>query len=279
MLRCVLVALISAGLALAQQPPANPVIEAVLNGASFENRLALGVLASVFGSNLAGTTQLPDRPPGPPNWRGSRSSSTASPRRLSLVSPFQISLQIPIDLPTGPATVQVERKVDSQVLRSASVNVTLDKYAPTLYTISGGKGLGAFALPGGQIAGPCTTAKPGDTVSAYAAGLGPTDPLVPAGTLTPESPWPWPLTLVQPKVTVGGKQAEVLASGLCPNIVALYFLRFREWAWNGTKTGDRQPFAEAANGVCPRFLPTRIAVSESQLVLRKLSSASGHSVQ
>ena len=41
-------------------------------------------------------------------------------------------------------------------------------------------------------------------------------------------------------------------------------LRFRQWAWNAAKTGYRQPFRRAANGVSPRFLPIVVSVSESQ---------------
>ncbi|MBM3748662.1 MAG: hypothetical protein FJW34_23040, partial [Acidobacteria bacterium] len=263
MLRYALFALVSVCLALAQQPPVNPAIQVVVNGASFDNRLAPGVLATVIGSNLAGTTAQGQGSPLPTELGGVSVQIGGKPGALTFISASQVTFQVPVDLPTGPATVQVERKVGAQTLRSAQVNVTLDKYAPGLFTVAGGgKGLGLFMLSGGQIVGGCTTAKPGDTVFAFAVGLGPTNPVVPTGA-APSGAAP---TVAQPKVTVGGKEAQVVYSGLAPGMAGgTYQVNLKLAA--DTPSGD-QPVVLEIDGqksqdgvILPVGTPTKLAVT------------------
>jgi uncharacterized protein (TIGR03437 family) len=56
----------------------------------------------------------------------------------------------------------------------------------------------------------------------YANGLGPVDVTPPSGEPAPAQPLA--RTRVIPTVTIGGKQAQVLFSGLAPNYVGLYQL-------------------------------------------------------
>jgi len=265
MLRYALFALVSAALALAQQPPVNPAIQVVVNGASFDNRLAPGVMANVFGGNLAEKAQPSTSVPLPTVLGGVSVLVGGKPGALAFISASQVTFQIPVDLPTGPATVQVERKVDGQTLRSAQVNVTLDKYAPALFTVAGGgKGLGAFMLGSGQVVGAVTRANRCDVISAYAVGLGPTNPVVPTGAAAPSSPQAQ--TVAQPKVTVGGKEAQVVYSGLAPGMAGgMYQVDFRLAA--DTPPVDQPVLLEiedrrSQDGVIlPVGTPTKLAVT------------------
>lgn len=62
--------------------------------------------------------------------------------------------------------------------------------------------------------------KPGSVVTLYAYGLGELDPPVPAGALAPFAPLSY--ARAAPKVTVGGRPAEVLFAGLAPDTIGMY---------------------------------------------------------
>jgi uncharacterized protein (TIGR03437 family) len=120
------------------------------------------------------------------------------PARFLGGSSDRIFLLLPIDAPTGPATL---------VIRSRGVDtppfpLTLVSHAPVLATTSFWPGIYCPALgPGGT------------TLVAY--GLGPTDIAVPPGEVAPAAP---PAsTVLKPTVTVGGREAEVLSSALVPD--------------------------------------------------------------
>src|ERR1035438_639439 len=67
---------------------------------------------------------------------------------------------------------------------------------------------------------PSEPAKSGDALVIYCAGLGAVNPLVPDGAAAPSSP---PAMTVNPvNVTIGGKPAPVLFSGLAPGFAGLY---------------------------------------------------------
>ena len=66
-------------------------------------------------------------------------------------------------------------------------------------------------------------ASPGAILSVSARGLGATDPLVPPGT-TPKTPVP---TVLTPRVTIGGRPAEVLSSELVTWAEGVYQVNFR----------------------------------------------------
>src|ERR1035438_6187448 len=67
---------------------------------------------------------------------------------------------------------------------------------------------------------PSEPAESGDALVIYCAGLGAVNPLVPDGAAAPSSP---PAMTVNPvNVTIGGKPAPVLFSGLAPGFAGLY---------------------------------------------------------
>lgn len=62
--------------------------------------------------------------------------------------------------------------------------------------------------------------KPGTVVTLYAYGLGEVDPPVAAGAIAPLAPLSY--ARVTPKITVGGKPADVLFAGLAPDTIGMY---------------------------------------------------------
>lgn len=90
--------------------------------------------------------------------------------------------------------------------------------APAIFTTNGTRG----AIQHGRDFRPVTPADPatrGEAVVIYATGLGPVEPEPGAG--QPASRAPLSVTLGKISVTVGGKPARVLFSGLAPGFVGL----------------------------------------------------------
>jgi uncharacterized protein (TIGR03437 family) len=120
-------------------------------------------------------------------------SVNGKPAYLSYVSPTQINFQAPDDGMRGPASVVVTSGTGT-----ASSTVTLAAAAPSMLLLdathvagiilrndgTGSLGGGTYDLlgPTGSSLGYATVAaRAGDVVELFATGLGPTDPVVPAG--------------------------------------------------------------------------------------------------
>ena len=151
-----------------------------------------GEWISIYGTNLASSTVV---------WTGNfplslgRTSVTINRKSayLSLASPTQINLQTPDDTATGTVPVVVTTSEGT-----ATSTVTLTQFGPSFLLLdnkhvagiivrpdgSGAQGGGTYDFigPTGNSLGYATVAaKAGDTVELYAVGLGPTNPVVPAG--------------------------------------------------------------------------------------------------
>ena len=151
------------------------------------------------------------------------------PIPLFYTSYGQINCQIPTDAPAGTATLQVKR-TDGQA--SNLVSVTIASRAPRL--LLGGVELygaitnldGSRPMPEGSFPGVAThPAKPGDTLTLYAIGLGPTSPFVATGQAAPSSE-PLARLTVMPAVNfgggIGGTVVNPLFAGLSPTFAGLY---------------------------------------------------------
>jgi uncharacterized protein (TIGR03437 family) len=208
---------------------AQPVIQAVVQDALVSDtnfvagRLCPGIYAVIQGSRLGppqrvhageGTDALPF------SLGGVSVTVNQQPAGLFFVESTQLLVHFPVELSAGPATVVVEY----QGQRSAPFSVSLATHAPTLFTEtnrSGGTVI--FLREDGSFGGAQNPARPGEFISLGAAGLGPTNPVVPTGAVTPASP-PVP-TVTQPRVTIGGRSIPTLFSGLIPGFVsAFYFI-------------------------------------------------------
>jgi uncharacterized protein (TIGR03437 family) len=87
-------------------------------------------------------------------------------------------------------------------------------------------------------------ARRGNVVQIYANGLGPVNNPPASGAVTPAEPLS--ATRAVPTVTIGGRSAEVLFSGLAPYNVGLYQINVR--VASDTPTG-LQPVVITSNGI------------------------------
>jgi len=183
----------------------------VVNGATFDARFSPGIQASIFGRNLSdgGTCQYVRGAPAPTTLCNTRVTINGIPSPIFFASPGQVNIQIPVELPPGRATFVLE------VLGrgSSSATVQLATHSPGLFSANfSGTGLGIFLRMRGTLASQNNPVNPGELVAVFGLGLGPTNPVAPSGReapLTPPSP-----TVTQPRLTVGGRPAQVLFSGL-----------------------------------------------------------------
>jgi uncharacterized protein (TIGR03118 family) len=200
---------------------ASPLFQAnaVLNAASFDSTLAANAWVSIFGSGLSAVTR---------NWEtsdfvnnalpttlsGVSATVNGKPAYLSYISPSQVNVLIPADIPAGPVQIQVM----NNGLASAIVSVNLETVAPSFFRFTGTKYIAATHSdnvspigPPGLITGVTTTpAEQGETVVLYGNGFGETNPAIPNGLFLTA-----PLQLAAtPTVTIGGKPAEVKFAGL-----------------------------------------------------------------
>ncbi|MBM3759020.1 MAG: hypothetical protein FJW36_02110 [Acidobacteria bacterium] len=195
--------LVLASTAFAQAPP----IGGVLNAADFSRNLSSRLLVAVFGTNV-GT--------------GPTSSVTITvggrPATVLVVTANQLTVQLPVDVPAGATTMTTTVSNTS----SAPFAITLAAHAPA-FLAADGSGAGTIvAIDATTNARLSITApaKIGDTVSAFAVGLGPTTPVTPTGG-TAANPLP-----VRPVLTVGGVPAEISYAGGA-GIAAAYQINFK----------------------------------------------------
>jgi uncharacterized protein (TIGR03437 family) len=182
-----------------------PTIASAVNGGAFDNRLAPGSLADVFGSDLGTDTAIAVTVGG-------------KPAKVTLAIPTQLVIQIPVDAPPGPAAIRVGN--------SAAFNITLSQYAPGLLS-RGGTGTGlvqAVHTQTGDAVDTFNPAAPGESLSLYAVGLGATSPVVPTGSPAPVTPAV--PTVAAPSLTVGGISASIQFAGVAPAQTGLYQVRF-----------------------------------------------------
>jgi uncharacterized protein (TIGR03437 family) len=137
---------------------------------------------------------------------------------VEAVTPQQINVQLPFDVPIGATTVVVTTGGGT----SAPFNVTISAVAPTLFLAPKSTTIGLIATLKGTFLSSTNLANPGDQLVLYAIGLGATNPAVPAGLA--------PSTIVQtatlPTLTVGGVDATVSFAGLSPGEAGLYQINF-----------------------------------------------------
>lgn len=166
----------------------------VVDAASFRPTISPGSWFSIFGTNLSPVTrtwQASDFIGGalPLSLNGVAVQIDGNPAAVSYVSPGQINAQVPDGV--GPGTVNVQVITPSGP--SGLGQVTAGQLAPSFFTYSSaGTSYVAATFADGTIVGrsgllgsgvPSRPAKPGDVISLYGTGFGPTTPNVSAGAL------------------------------------------------------------------------------------------------
>ncbi|MDQ6662927.1 MAG: S8 family serine peptidase, partial [Acidobacteriota bacterium] len=189
--------------------------------------LAPGSYITIYGANLGPTTRSFVTPYLPVSLVGVSvsfdvpSASVSVPGRISYVSASQINLEIPWEL---------------QGQTSASLKVTNNGVSSALYTLPLATYAPAFVAAG--------VAQRGQPVSIYANGLGPVDNQPASGEPSPAQPLA--SARVTPSVTIAGRPAQVLFSGLAPGFVGLY--QINAIVPSDAPTGT-QPVVITTNGI------------------------------
>lgn len=198
--------------------------EGGLVGATGAARAATGSLATLYGIDLAITTESAAAAPLPTSLGGVSvlyNGELALP--LLYASNGQINLQIPWE---ADGTVTFTPRVGSRV--GQPIAVPLGGFEPGVYTLSQAdpaQGAILIAGTGGAVAAPqgafssSRPARAGEILEVYASGLGPVEDAPPIGMPAPLLPR---TTFVEPTATVGGVEARVLFSGLAPGLVGVY---------------------------------------------------------
>ncbi len=201
---------------------AQPVVEAVVNAASYVPGMVPGSLATLFGKNLSAVPGVVS-PAGARNWEGVRVEVDGHPVPLFAIvgeeGYEQINFQVPFEL-GAPARVRVA--VYNQSAGGLLTHVPLYRAQPGLFewTAAGGARYAAAVKQDGSLVEPRNPASGGEAIALFMTGLGPIVPVLETGQPGPEAP---PAeTWLKPLVRVGGQQVPVLFSGYAPRFVGLY---------------------------------------------------------
>ena len=157
--------------ALACVARAQPVVSAVLNGASYSAVVSPGCVVTIFGTGLAAAPATAQGVPLPNTLRGVTVSVAGLAAPLFYVSPSQINALIPFETAI-PANTVVPVVVTAPG-GSITYNIRLTRNAPGIFTRNGAGTGRAFVFDPNFRA--VDIVVPQDVVILYAAGLGPTD--------------------------------------------------------------------------------------------------------
>jgi uncharacterized protein (TIGR03437 family) len=183
-----------------------PIVSRVLNSALNSAALAPGALASISGTNFAASNISV-------NVGGK--AAYVIPNSASAT---QVNVQLPTDAPVGATTLTVT----AGGVTSTAFNVTLATYAPAFLTQSGdGTGPARVLTAASALVTSGLPGKPGDTLTAVATGLGPTNPPTPTGPATAANP-----LATTPTLTVGGVTAKVLSAGAIVGLAGAVQINF-----------------------------------------------------
>lgn len=238
-----------------------PVIltDGVVNAASNQvgRGVAPGSYVAIYGRALSEAFKIASTPYLPLSLSNVSVSFDAPngvsyPGRLHFVSETQVNVQVPWEL-QGQNTAQM--KVSIGDVSGALYTVPLNDYSPAVFEIPDPSGtIVAAALD--ENFGLVTSANPlqrGRAGQIYGNGLGPVTNTPASGETSPADPLA--SSRVQPSVTIGGRPAQVLFSGLTPFTVGLYQINLVPAI--DTPTG-LQPVVITVNGVASK--PVNIAI-------------------
>jgi uncharacterized protein (TIGR03437 family) len=207
---------------------ANPVLTSFLGNTGFSSN----TYVEIYGANFSTSSRL---------WAGSDFVGSNAPTSLDgvsvtvngkpafiyYISPGQININTPEDTAVGPVAIQVRTPLGVSNVATANRG----RLSPTLQTVPqflvGGKQYVVALTPDfstfigrpGMISGVAfVTARPGDNISIYALGCGPTNPPTQAGVIAAQ-----PSSLALPyQLKIGGVPAPVTFAGMVGSSIGLY---------------------------------------------------------
>jgi uncharacterized protein (TIGR03437 family) len=201
--------------------PANGIV----NGGSLAIGLVPGSAASIFGVGLmegvtgvinAGVTY-------PTTLQGVRVLVNGVPAPILALANVngleQINIQVPFETPAPAVNVTVT--IENNGTSKTFTGIRTFRAQPGIFEIFQGSTRVAAALHlDSTIVNSTNPARPGEIISLFLTGLGPTNP--PVGTNEP-GPIPAPLTVEEPLVILDGiNSAQVLGSAYAPTFVTAY---------------------------------------------------------
>jgi uncharacterized protein (TIGR03437 family) len=200
-------------------PPNQPVVQSVLNAASYTHALAPGTWAVIFGTKLAVSTASAQTVPLPLTLAEVRSVTVGNVQApLSYVSPGQINFVVPFEAVPGASIPVVVTTSDGA---STPVNITLVRNAPALFT-QNSQGTGtAIAL---NASFQPIASLGSDAIILYGVGLGPTNPAPASSTQGGASAEPFNRVVDQLQVFIGEVPCQVQFAGLAPGFPGIYQL-------------------------------------------------------
>ena len=215
----------------------------VVDSASFQTGagFAPGSYVTIFGDNLAEaltsatTASLPISLAGVSVSFDDAARGVHAPGRLVLVASGQVNLQVPLELAGSTSAVMKVTLANSAsrsvrqdnvlmgTYQSQTVTIPIASYSPAFfeYTDAGGARQAAALDESYRVIGSATPVGRGRVAQFYLNGLGPVTQTVASGERAPGGDG-LALTQTTPTVTIGGRPAQVLFSGLAPYLVGLY---------------------------------------------------------
>ena len=189
------------------------VISGLANGASFTQRFAPGMILTIFGSQLAPSPQSAARVPLPSELAGVSVTMNGITAPLYYVSPTQLNVQVPYELPAGS---NVALAINNNGIRT-STSFALSAAAPGIFTDQTGAPV------------PNATATRGSIVTLYITGDGAVTPSLATGSGpaagTPVNSLPRPQQFVS--VTVGGARASIQFIGIPVGLVGVTQINYQ----------------------------------------------------
>ncbi len=213
-------ALASTGAALSQIPQVGipPQITSVLNAAGAQPKLSRGCLAKITGSAFSGAVAASDAMPLPTSLAGVSVKIGGVAAPILYISGSQIDFQVPYEVPLGSAVSVVVTA--SSGLSSLPFNIVVADYAVGLFTYPRtAQANDPMIIHGsnGALVTPSSPAQPGETVVAYATGIGKLNQAPATG----EAAAAGATSVDTATITVGGAPATVLFAGLAQGSVGV----------------------------------------------------------
>lgn len=193
---------------------AQTVIDAVTDAASFGPRVSPGELASIFGSNLANSTQQAGGFPLPQSMAGATVFINNAAVPLLYVSQTQINFQVPSSLAPGTASIYVTRDGG----QSALFQFTVVANSPGIFQDTSNHAIAQNGVDNSTNSDSDPVAS-GAVIVVYLTGQGAVNHAVPDGTPTPDSPLA--SATATATATIGGANATVQFLGLTPGFAGL----------------------------------------------------------